>query len=122
MTTSKAQTPPEPETTDERLVPTEGQSEPQEGEGEISRDEALRQSYSAATTRLREAHLDEFNALRQEEAKNRGVDWTPPPTEEQKAAAELEAIFERHPHLREKYAQGLPPVYGDGDAEAGQDF
>lgn len=100
-------------------VPTEGQTAPsnQEGTVEMSRDEALKQSYSAASSRLRDAHLDEFNRLRQEEAKNRGHDWTPPPTEEQKAAAELESILERHPGLRDRYFASKD----DEDEEGGDD-
>lgn len=69
-----------------------------------SRDAALKASYVTATKQLREAHLEEFNTLRQAAAKDLGFEWTPPKTKEQKAEEELAALLEQYPHLREKAA------------------
>lgn len=60
-----------------------------------------RQAYGKAQARLREAHRPEFNEYMAEEAKALGIDWSPKPTEEQKAAQQLHALLAAHPHLRE---------------------
>lgn len=65
---------------------------------------AQRKAYGLAQKRLREAHRDEFNAFMKEEAKALGVDWSPKPTEAEKAAAEMEALLTAHPELRERFA------------------
>lgn len=65
---------------------------------------ALTESYTKALATLRENHLDEFNKLRQIEARNLGVDWSPKLTPEQAAAAEIEAHLQVYPHLRELFA------------------
>jgi len=61
-----------------------------------------RQAYTVATTRLREAHRDEFNKFQQEEAARLGIDWKPRPTEQEKAAATLQRIIREFPDLAEK--------------------
>ena len=66
------------------------------------RNTLLRQAYTAATSRLRDAHRDEFERLNQQESQNRGVDYTPRLSPEQKAEKELADLLERHPHLRDK--------------------
>jgi hypothetical protein len=71
----------------------------------------IRKAYSAATAKVRDAHRDEFNAFMVEEAKALGVDWKPKQTDEEKAAAKLQAILAEHPHLREQ--MGLPPEAGE---------
>lgn len=71
------------------------------------KDAKLRAAYSAATKRLREENLDRFNELRAEEAKRLGVEWSPRPTAEQKAEAELEALLAAHPNLAEKVADRI---------------
>lgn len=76
----------------------------------VDRDAVLRESYQAATKRLREAHLSEWNTFRVEEAKARGVEWTPPPTPEQKASAELDALLAANPHLLEELASKVKPT------------
>lgn len=68
------------------------------------RDAVLKATYVVATKRLREAHLDEFNGYRQEEAAKRGVEWTPPLSADQKARADLDRLLAEHPHLVEELA------------------
>ncbi len=67
-----------------------------------TRNTAIRNAYSSAAKRLREAHLDEFHKLQIEEAKKLGVDWAPKPNAEQKAEAELIAILKDHPALADR--------------------
>jgi hypothetical protein len=74
------------------------QTEQKEG----GRNTLLRQAYTAATSRLRDGHRDEFERLYQQEAQNRGVEYTPRLSPEQKAEKELADLLEKHPHLREK--------------------
>lgn len=76
---------------------------PQQSSNSESKDNLLRQAYGAATQRLREQHRDDFNKLYAEEAKQRGVEWTPKKSPEEKAREQLEALFAEHPHLREEY-------------------
>lgn len=59
----------------------------------------LRESYGAAEKRLREAHPDEFNKYRQEEAQERGLSWTPPKSKLDKARDTLREVFAEHPDL-----------------------
>lgn len=67
------------------------------------RSNKLRQAYSAATTRLREEHRDEFDTLYSQEAQDRGVDYTPRLSPEQKAAQEMAELLEKFPSLREQF-------------------
>lgn len=62
----------------------------------------LRQAYGMASQRLREEHRDEFNTLREEAAKELGVEWSPRLTPEQRAEAEFDDLIEAYPHLRER--------------------
>lgn len=75
------------------------------------RDDALRKAYSEATKRLREAHLDEFNALRKDEAQKLGIAWEPKPTKDQKAEAELKALLAENPALAERLTQQVLERY-----------
>lgn len=70
--------------------------------GEMTRDQALRESYITATKALREAHKDEFNALRAEHAAALGFEWTAPLSAEEKAAQDLKRLLESYPHLAEQ--------------------
>jgi hypothetical protein len=65
------------------------------------RDARLRESYAAAEKRLRDAHTDEFNGYRTEEAAARGVEWKPKPTKAEKAKAEIERLLAENPELRD---------------------
>lgn len=78
---------------------------------ESTKQAKVRKAYSAATARVRDAHREEFNAFMKEEAKALGVDWSPKPTDEEKAKATLDALLAQHPHLRSE--MGLPPEAGE---------
>lgn len=65
------------------------------------RDALLKASYQSALKRLREEHIDRFNALRVEEAQKRGIEWTPPKTERDKAAEKMAALLAEFPDLAE---------------------
>lgn len=69
---------------------------PQSGEA------TMQQARSAAATRLREEHRDEYNRLLQEEAKKRGIEWTPRPTKEEKDREALRKLLEENPSLRDE--------------------
>lgn len=79
---------------------------------EAARKTALRAAYTAATSRLRTEHQEEFNLMYSEEAKARGVEWRPRPTTSEKARTELAALLSEHPELFEEIdalrAVGLP--------------
>lgn len=80
------------------------------GSTEVVKSDAekkLRKAYGAATTRLREAHRDEFNRYQTEEAKKLGVEWKPRPSKSEQAAAQLEALLESNPELIDKFAERL---------------
>lgn len=64
-----------------------------------ARAEAVNKGYTAAMKRLREIHVAEFNALRVEETKKLGFEWTPEPTPAEKALAEAKALLEAHPDI-----------------------
>lgn len=68
-----------------------------------------RAAYSAAETRLREAHLDEFKTLVMEEASNRGVTYVFRKTEVERAAEQLRQLLTDHPELREQIATESVP-------------
>lgn len=63
-----------------------------------------RAAYSAATTRLRNDHREEFNRLVKEEMAARDIEWEPRPTEEDKASTQIEALLEKYPDLRAKFS------------------
>jgi hypothetical protein len=69
------------------------------GQTKADRQKGLNAAYSAASKRLREAHQDEFNSLYQQEAADRGIEWTPKATPEQKAEQEMQALLAQFPHL-----------------------
>lgn len=86
---------------------TESTTTKSEPTGE-ERDAALKASYQSALKTLREKHVDEFNDLRVAEAAKRGITWTPPKTEEQKAQEQIDALLAKHPGLRENLAASAP--------------
>lgn len=61
--------------------------------------------YATAQRRLREAHLDEFNALVSEEYAKVGKTYKPRPTEEQKQAKEAAEKAERERKAAERKAE-----------------
>lgn len=77
---------------------------------DVDRNDALRKAYSAATKALREKYRDEFTALYVAEAKQRGVDYQPPLTAEQKAEQEMARLLQEFPELRSKVAPASQPT------------
>lgn len=72
---------------------------------ESAKDTKLRAAYTAANSRLRKEQQDRFNVLYAEEAKARGVKWSPKLTPEQKDRAAFEALVRDHP----EWVNGQPP-------------
>jgi uncharacterized protein YdeI (YjbR/CyaY-like superfamily) len=64
----------------------------------------MQQARSAALSRLREENRARYNEILVEEAAKRGITWTPQPTKEEKAEAELQRLLAENPALAEKYA------------------
>lgn len=71
------------------------------GEPTLTAKEAVKKAYSEATTALRLAHRDEFNADVKTRAKALGHDWTPRPTAEEKRRAEFKRMLDEDPTLAE---------------------
>jgi hypothetical protein len=71
-----------------------------------SRAEAKRKAYSAATTRFRKENPSEWNRVLKDEYAKVGIEWNPKPTEEERAAAEIERLLAEHPDLRTKFTHG----------------
>lgn len=63
------------------------------------RTKVLREIYSAATAELREKYAEEFNKIRARLSEEKGVAWSPRPTEEDKARQQLEDLKQKHPAL-----------------------
>jgi len=59
---------------------------------------------TTALRRLREAHRADWNRLLKAELDKVGVEWTPPPTEEEKAAQTVLELLEKFPDLRHRVA------------------
>lgn len=95
---------------------TDNSTTRQEQADKEKRTKLLSEAYTAATKRLREGRRDEFDALYSEEAANRGIDWKPKPSAEQKAKQEMQRLLEQHPHLRDQLvAEGNRPEQEDLD-------
>ena len=58
-------------------------------------------AYSEAIAALRDKHRDEFNVLLQESYAKRGIEWTPRPTESQKALATIRELLTQYPSIRD---------------------
>lgn len=78
--------------------------------------ELHREAYGKAMSRLRDAHPEEFNVLRTEEAKARGLDWKPKPSEKDKARETLARILADHPELAEAFTGEPEAQLPDPDA------
>lgn len=74
------------------------------------KDAAMRAAYSAATKRLRESHREEFNTLQKEEAAKQGIDWSPKPTKEERALAEVQRLLDENPGLVDRLSQSAAPA------------
>jgi hypothetical protein len=66
------------------------------------RDQIIRAAYTVAGRRLREAHHEEFLKYQIAECKERGLDWSPKESPEQRATAEFDRLIEQYPHLRHR--------------------
>jgi hypothetical protein len=81
---------------------TTSPDEQAESKSDNERTAKLRKAYGSATQKLREAHRDEFDTLYEQDAKALGVDYKRKPSAEEKAEADLKALLEAHPGLRDK--------------------
>jgi hypothetical protein len=84
-------------------------------EAPLTDEQKVAKTYSMANAKLREAHLPEWNRLRQEAATALGVTWEPQPTKEQKAAAEIEKLIAANPGLANVFVRQEPEA--DPDVE-----
>lgn len=66
------------------------------------RTKALNSAYAKATKQLRDENLDRFRELYVIAAKELGYDYTPKPTAEEKAEAELAALLAANPNLKSR--------------------
>lgn len=73
-----------------------------------------REAYGAAMSRLRKAYPDEFNVLRMEEAKKRGLEWKPKPSEKEKARQQLALLLRDYPELVSEFGQPSADVPSTG--------
>ena len=69
---------------------------------EQDREQVIRAAYTAAGRRLRDAHHDEFIEYQIEECKERGLDWKPRETPEQRAASEFDRPLTEYPFLKDR--------------------
>lgn len=61
-------------------------------------------AYSEAIAALRDKHREEFNVLLQASYASRGIQWTPRPTESQKALATIRELLTQFPSIRDVLA------------------
>lgn len=71
-------------------------------------DQKRRESYSAATARLREENKGRFRALVQEEAGKRGVTYEFRKTAEERAREQVQALLAEHPNLAVEFSHQQP--------------
>lgn len=67
----------------------------------------MRTANVRADRRLREAHLDEYRKYQVEEAAAIGIEYTPQPTEQEKAEAKLVALLQENPDLKARLVDEL---------------
>ena len=84
---------------------TEQQVTEPQNSADTDRDEALRKAYQQATADLRKNHRDEFNELRKQHAASLGHDWTPKPSEAERARQQVQTLLAQHPELAEEFGQ-----------------
>lgn len=65
-------------------------------------DKAMSAARSAAAATLRQNHHEEYNDLLVREAKARGIEWSPRPTKEERAAQEMYRLLRDYPELAER--------------------
>jgi hypothetical protein len=71
---------------------------------ETNRQSALAKAQRAADKALRAQYPDEWNAHMTAAAKEQGIEWTPPQSAEDKAAAQIASILAKHPGLKDRFA------------------
>ena len=76
-----------------------------------TKDKLLSQAYTAAQARLREEHKKRFNELYADEAKKRGIEWSPRKSKEEQALDQITDLLSQFPGVAEKLAERL--VSGD---------
>lgn len=86
---------------------------------EATKDQKMSAARSAAITRLREAHQQEFNSYLVDETKARGLDWSPRKTPEERAAEEMADLIKRFPHLAEQVPGRTVPTVPDASPPQG---
>lgn len=86
---------------------------------EADRKTALRKAYTEATSALREKHQQEFNSLYEQKAKDKGVEWSPKPTAEERARQEMEGLMKAHPELAAEFAERVLAAQRPKDSGAG---
>jgi hypothetical protein len=62
-----------------------------------------RAAYSEATTKLRQAHLTEFNTLMKQGCAERGIEWEPKPTAVDRARQQIQALLGEYPELQDQF-------------------
>lgn len=101
----------------EAAVADESFGETDQAEAPSLTDEELvkakQDAYSKATTALREAHREEFDGIRQRLLAERGITWSPPPTEAEKAKSQIETLLASLPEdERQAFLAGRVSVNG----------
>ena len=66
---------------------------------------ALASATNAANKRLREAPQDEWNGYKSEEAKERGVEWSPRKSPKDKAREDLRRLLAENPDLLDEITE-----------------
>lgn len=81
-------------------------------EKEPTLDQKKAAARNVAFRRLREAHREDWNRLLKAEFEKVGVEWTPPPTEEEKAQQTIVELLEKFPTLRRSWlpSKGSPEL------------
>ncbi len=82
--------------------------------------EKVKAAYAYAQKRIREENLQRFYDLQERKAKELGVTWKRPLTEEQKAEAEIRALAEKFPDILDRL-QGQEQAALPTDDDAPED-
>lgn len=69
---------------------------------ELSKSQVLAKADAKAYSTLRKNHLNEFNNIKVQAAKELGVDWRPRPTAVDAAREKINSLLETHPELKEQ--------------------
>ena len=72
-------------------------------EKSLTEKEVIARARAMAARDLRGKYRSEHDGLVKKHAKSMGVDWSPRPTKEERAQAELERLLAENPSLAAKY-------------------